>query len=131
MKPQMLLMLRIIWAALLMGQIIFLALILAGVVPHQHQTQPIFGYVSLIMLVTIVPITFGIRAFQLRRAADGSGPANGVMNGNIIFWAGCEGVSFASMVFAVVTSWSTPLICAVAIAMALQMVTFPQQSAEI
>jgi hypothetical protein len=114
-----------------MGQIVFLSMILAGVVPHQNQTQPIFGIVALIMLATVVPVTFLIRTFHLRRAANGSGPASGVQTGNIIFWAGCEGVSFASMIFAVLTSWSAPLICAIAIAMALQAMTFPQGSNQI
>jgi hypothetical protein len=123
--------LRIIWAALLIGQSVFLGLIVAGVVPQQHQSQPVFGFVALMMLATVVPVTFGIRKFHLWRAASGAGPASGIMVGNIIFWAGCESVSFTSMIFAVVTSWTTPLICAVAIAMALQVLTFPRSSSGI
>jgi hypothetical protein len=119
--------LRIIWAALLLGQFAFLGLILSGLIPQQGHPQPIFGYVDLAMLATLVPIMFLIRTFILGRArADGIFSPRAFLGANIVFWAGCESVCFASLVFVIVGGWNGPIIVCVGASLALQILTFPR-----
>jgi hypothetical protein len=125
---QSLMILRIIWAALLMGQLAFLVALVVVILPGQHSAhpQPILFWIDLAMLLTIVPVTFLIRMMIFRRAETESGiPASAYTTGNIIFWAGCEGVSFAGLVFAVLNGSLWPTIVIVVIAVALQLMTFP------
>jgi hypothetical protein len=120
--------LRIIWFALLVGPIAFLAAMEFGIfsIRGTQQAQPLFFWVDLAMLLTTVPITYGIRYLIFRRASiDGSIPATAFSTGNIIFWAGCEGVAFSGLVFALLNGSLWPTIVVVAIAMGLQVLTFP------
>jgi len=45
--------------------------------------------------------------------------------GNIFFWSGCEGVAFFGLVVAMMNVSLWPTIICVAIAMGLQVITFP------
>jgi hypothetical protein len=119
---------RIIWLALMLGQLTFLVLILAGVLPKQHpvQPQPLLAWINLGMLLTIVPVAFVIRTFIFKRSeVDGQIPAQAFSTGNIIFWAACEGVSFSGLVFGFVNGSLWPTILIVAVALGLQVLTFP------
>jgi hypothetical protein len=119
---------RIIWFALLMGELMFLAVTTFVILPHHGppQPQPILVWSSIFMLLSIVPVTFTIRAATFRRSAiNGAVPAGPFVVGNIIFWAGCEGVCFFATVVAVVTGTLWPTIIVAVIALALQALTFP------
>ena len=130
MSPQKaLLTLRIIWFALLMGPISFLVLLGVLVLPSHVQAnppQPILVWVNLAMLVIVVPVNFFIRNLIFRRSQneDGIRPA-AYSIGNIVFWAGCEGVAFFGLVIAVVNGSLWPTIVIVAIALVPQVLTFP------
>ena len=119
---------RIVWFALLFGQFIFLAMIVTGMVPLQKNPnpQPILVELDWIMLATLVPGAFAFRLFVFRRfQIDGRIPIPVYGTGNMIFWAACEGVSFAGMVFAIVNGSLNPTLPIIVIAMALQASTFP------
>lgn len=113
---------RIVWIALMVGQLIFLVMMLSGLIAPEHQSQPMLGYIALVYLATVVPITFAVRAILRRRGGNGSKPA---AVGNIIFWAGCESACYQGMIFALVTSWSWPMIVCVIVPILLQVLTFP------
>jgi hypothetical protein len=117
---------RIIWGALLLGQCGFLTMILTSAIPpppqrNQNLPHPLVDYLPLAMLLTEVPALYAVRLFLLRR-----GTRRAVETGNLIFWAGCDGVCFSAMIFAYIGSWSAPLAVSVAIALALQLLTFPR-----
>lgn len=121
---------RIIWFALLMGQAVFLAIAAFQIIPNRHgavQKQPILVIVNVVMLVTVLPIMFMIRGkiFARSRNKDGGIRATGYANGNIILWAGCEGVSFFGIIIGVITGSLWPTIVIVGISMAMQIATFP------
>jgi len=123
----------IMWGALLMGQLVFLGFVAfqvsqAGAVPHP---EPILFTVDMIMFVTIVPVTFLVRRVVQGRArrVDGTIPAAAYTTGNIIFWAGCEGVSFFGMIVAMLNGSLWPTIVIVAAAMGLQVISFPRSAA--
>ena len=126
---QRLLVLRIIWAALLFGECMFLGVIGGVILPHQpkpEHPQPIFVWVSLGMLLTVIPVTFAIRSmiFKKSRAMGLLSPA-AYSTGSIIFWAGCDAVAFFGLVVAIMNGSMWPTIVNVAIAMSLQVITFP------
>jgi hypothetical protein len=119
---------RIIWFAMLMGELMFLGIVAFVILPNHGppQLQPILVWVNVIMLLTIVPATFAIRAATFRRTAiNGAVPAGPFVTGNIIFWAGCEGVCFFAVVIAVMTGSLWPTILVAVIALSLQALTFP------
>ena len=126
---QALLTMRIVWAALLAGECLFMATTVLMILPHQRKPehpQPILVWINLGMLLTVIPV-----AFAIRRIIFGRSRANGILSstaysmGNIIFWAGCEGVAFFGVVVAIVNGSIWPTLVNVAVAMALQVVTFP------
>ncbi|MFI5381738.1 MAG: hypothetical protein ACHRHE_20770 [Tepidisphaerales bacterium] len=122
-----LLTLRIIWAALLMGQLMFLGIILSGVLQQQFgQPRPVLTWTCFIMAAVIIPVTYVIRTFMFQKAETPQGlPAGTYASGSIIFWAGCEGMSFFGLVVAMVNASLWPTIMVVVIAMGLQVLTFP------
>src|SRR5207237_600418 len=124
-----LLVIRIIWLAMMMGELIFLAVILLVILPHRGEAaQPnaILVYANVILLLTSVPITFIIRrSIFARSGVNGGIPAGPYLTGNIIFWAGCEGVCFFALVIAIITGALWPTILIAAIALSLQAITFP------
>jgi hypothetical protein len=129
---QALMTLRIIWLALILGQLTFMAVLIFAILPNQHgdvHPQPLLVWVNVAMLAGIVPVMFVIRAMIFRKGTV-EGPNGGVRapayaTGNILFWAGCEGVSMFALVIAIINGslWPTDVIAAVSLA--LQALTFP------
>jgi hypothetical protein len=119
--------LRIIWMALLLGPLVFFGVIVSGVMaPPQTTPQPVLVWVNLVMLLTFVPVAFVVRTVLFRRAeVEGGIPIAAYSNGSIIFWAGCEGVSFLGLVIAHLNGSLWPTIVISGIAMGLQVLTFP------
>ena len=121
---------RIIWFALMMGELLFLGVttfvILPNHGPAKPQPQTILVWSSIFMAVAIIPVTFLIRSAMFRRSAvNGAVPAGPFVTGNIIFWAGCEGVCFFATVVATVNGSLWPTIVVAVIALSLQALTFP------
>ena len=119
---------RIIWGAIILGQLVFLAVLILVIMPKQqpHPAQPVLVWMNLILLVTAVPMTFGLRQLAFRKTqVEGRIPAAVYSRANLIFWAGCESVSFFGMVVAMLNDTLWPTIVVVIIAMVLQVLTFP------
>src|SRR3954464_8828123 len=102
-----LLVVRIIWFAMMMGELLFLAVILFVILPARGaavQPNRILVFANVVLLLTSVPTTFMIRRLIFARAAvNGEIPAGPYLTGNIVFWAGCEGVCFFALVIAIIT----------------------------
>ena len=123
--------LRIIWAALLIGECTFMAVVAMMILPHQRKPdhpQQVFVWVSFGMLMTIIPVAFIIRRTMFRGSSTGGEirPA-GYFAGNVIFWAACDGVAFFGLVAAISMGSLWPTIVNAGIAMALQVLTFPRE----
>ncbi len=129
---QALLTIRIIWAALLLGQIFFLAAViflLSQNTAPPAQPNPAFFIVAVVMLLTASPVMFLIRGRIHRRARrpDATLPAGPYATGNLIFWAGCESVSFFSLIAIILNHSLLPTLPVAAVAFALQVLTFPKR----
>ena len=127
---QALLTLRIIWAALLVGQIALLVVILKVILPGRTQPPQINQPLTMVcygMLATMVPVGFVVRMMIFRRGRDEFGAiAPGAYGtGNIVFWALCEGVSFFSLICVMQNGSLAPTIYVTAAAVALQVTAFP------
>lgn len=123
---------RVLWTALLLGEIAFAAVVAAlttgmlGDAPAADpDLAPIMTGVGLLMLVTVVPIAYFIRGQVYKRHwRDHAVAPQGYFTGNLLLWAACEGVTFFGLVVVLVTgSWS-PLLMAV-VAMTVQIVNYP------
>ena len=131
---QQLLPLRIIWGALLMGQVTYLALVMLALgknmpAPDPASTQ-LFLYIAVGMLAVLVPMAFVVRAAVYRSGRSDEGllaPAQ-YATGNIIFWAMCEGVGLAAITFGLLNQGGGPVLVVAAVAIAVQVVNFPTGS---
>jgi hypothetical protein len=122
---------RIIWAALLLGQIVFLIVTLViranpAALPA-NDTAKILAYAAMAMVAAVAPV-----AFLLRRLIYGQGDARGSIEpqkyvaGNIVFLALFEGASFVGLV---AFFFGNPLgLVASAVAIIIQVVSFPTGS---
>ena len=129
---------RIIWGALIMGQVAFMSAQMIILRQPQNGARPpisadmlmVFVIVNAVMLATIIPVTFFIRSLIFKRARNAEGviPPQAFSTGNIIFWAGCEGCSLFGLVVAFLNYSFWPTIVFVAIALACQVATFPRRS---
>lgn len=126
---------RIIWGGLLMGQIFFFCVLL--VILHQPPAKPapdpeilpVLFLVNAIMLITIPTAMFFVRNAIFRRSmVNGMLPPAAYSTGNIIFWAGCEAVSFFAMVIMMIGHSVTPTVYIAAVAFALQVFTMPRRA---
>ena len=122
-------MLRIIWGALLMGQIMFLAVVLT-IGPKQEKPDPsmsnVLLYAAVAMLATTVPIAFVVRSIIYRKGQTDAGvEAGAYATGNIIFWAMCEGCGFFGLVGGLLNQGRGPHLFVAAVAIALIVVNFP------
>jgi hypothetical protein len=124
--------LRIIYTAILLTQVVYLLMVLFGLLPHegsQRQMRSILGLVDWAMLVSTVPITLLVRAvvFGSTRGPEGI-PVGNYAFGNIVFWAGCEAVTFVSLTIVYLTASARPGMVIAAIGFILQLATFPRAS---
>ena len=129
---QALLIQRVIFFALVFGVVIFGILVGTVVLPQQHGKPPnntpprILITINLLMFLLELPVMFFVRMIVFKRGRVGdriSFQAYGT--GNIIFWAGCEGISFFGLVAAMLIGSMTPTIWIVLAAMGIMSLTFP------
>lgn len=119
---------RIIWMALVMGQVLFLLILVLLILPSQHvvHPQPILAMVAFIFMAAAIPGAFVARTMIFRRTgADGRLAPATYFTGSIIFWAGCEGVTFFALIVAMINGNLWPTIIVAAIGLALCALTFP------
>ena len=127
---QRLLPLRIIWGALLMGQVMFLVVTLAigknMATPGPGQAELLL-YCAIGMLAVLVPMAYVVRAATYRKGRGDDGlvaPAQ-YATGNIIFSAMCEGVGIAAITFGLLSQGRGPVLFVAAVALAVHVVNFP------
>ena len=123
--------LRIIWAALLMGQIMFLVITLTvgkSTKPAiDAQMANILLYCAIAMLAVMVPMAYLVRGLVYRKGHgdDGLIGPGQYATGNILLWAMCEGVGLAAITFAFINGGQGPVLFVAAVAIAVQVVNFP------
>ena len=94
-----------IWGALLMGQIVFLGVVIflrsSGQQPMvNQQTAQLLLIIASAMIFTVIPFGYIIRRSSFLRAADKEEKVKlGMLfGGNLVFWAACEGISLFGIV---------------------------------
>ena len=120
---------RIIWGALLMGQLIFLVVVLSigprFPEPNANASRILF-YVAAAMLVTLVPVAYVLRGVIYSRGRkDGVVAPQAYLTGNILFLALCEAVGMAGLAFGLLNRGSGPNMVIAVAAMAVQAINFP------
>jgi hypothetical protein len=123
--------LRIIWAALIAGPVMFGAIVIFMLGPQQRAAgaslQPLLLYANVAMVATLIPAAYIVRAVVYRagRTEDGSVRPASYATGNILFLAMCEGAAFASLVFGLLNGGTgLPMLLAV-IALVVELINFP------
>ena len=124
-----LLIMRFVWLALLMGPILFMIVLVAIVLPRSRPPAhplPMLNTICFVFFILVVPTTYIVRAFIFRRSGPGGGVAPAQYSaGNLIFWAACEGMALFGLIVAMFNDSLWPTIVVVALALALQAITFP------
>ncbi len=128
---QALIVIRVIWAALLVGELAFAGVVAVQIAQGKFRPQatPIMLLVMIqgIMMAVMVPVTFLVRKiiFSKGRNEQGAVKPQAYNSGNIIFWAGCEGSAFFGLIIALMYGTFWPSGVLVGIAMGLQALSFP------
>ena len=124
--------LRIIWAAFLLGQVLFLGVIVGFIWPSRTvgqtlspQLREIFLYVGIAMLLGAIGLGYTVRQAMYKTAPDGTIAMPNYAGGNIIFWAMSEGVSMFALVAMLMDGKPWPFLAIVLVAMANQVIAFP------
>jgi hypothetical protein len=124
--------LRVMWAMLLMGELIFFVVIVFVIWPKQQrmtsdQTLQLLFRIGCAMLLTLVPITFVVRSRTWRNGRDERGNLrpSAYASGCIICWSGCEGVAMFGLVGALLSNGPWPFLILTIIAVGAQILAFP------
>ena len=123
---------RIIWAAMLMGELVFLGVIfflLRGgnpPAPAAAEVTRTLLFASIFFLVVAVVVGYFLRSRLYEpRQADGSVAPGKYVTGNIILLALCEGAAFFGLVVCMLSGHFLPAIFVPAVGMAIQLLNFP------
>jgi hypothetical protein len=121
---------RIVWAAMLLGQVAFLFVIVALWNNESFLTDPKTGrllfLVSLVMLIGLVPLAYFIRGQVYKKHwVDRAVTPNGYLTGNIVFLAVCEAVSFTGLASTLFYGEFWPAILPSVAAMVVQAANLP------
>ena len=123
---------RVIWAALIMGQLLFAGVI--GFAPleihaQSAELQKTLQIVAISMLVVLVPLGMLMRLLIFRGGTD---PATGAVSmgayttGTIVFLAMCEGVGFMGLLGLMLSSAkSKPHLMVALTVLLIQLASFP------
>lgn len=132
-RQQALLMTRIIWSAMMAGQLMFFAVVNFVILPQVHRDpshqQPMLTWIAAGLTASIVPVSMLVRLTIFKKASvNGQVAIRSFVLGNIIFWANSEGAAFFSLIVAVVNGALWPTAMFAGGALALQAITFPTGS---
>jgi type III secretory pathway component EscS len=125
--------LRIIWAALIAAQAMFMITI--GIVhqPRQMDEPTLRFMLNILIAMAVMSISGGFiaRAIIYRGGRDENGVVAPAVyaTGNIIFWACCEGVGFFGLVLTMASGGMGPHFYVTLVAIAIQLVSFPTGNA--
>ena len=123
----------VIWTAMLLGPLGFMyveATVLSKGDRPQADPQSVMNLivVAVVMLLAVIPATFFIRSMIFKRQrVNGVLPAAAYSTGNLVFWAGCESVSFFALIVVLIKGSFWPTILIVGFAMLLQVLTYPKR----
>jgi hypothetical protein len=123
----------IIWAALIMGELCFLMVMVRFVFPSQQGRKIVpqekLAWICFAMCATSIPIGLFIRMmiFGRSRRENGEIALSAYSAGNIIFWACCEGVGYFALVVAMLNGTLWPTEVALGIALGMQVLTCPRR----
>ena len=121
---------RIIWAALLMGVLSFFVVVYfvgPNRRPMDAKVLELLLYLAIGMLVVMVSIGFFVRAMTYRNHRDENGAVSpGAYNsGNIIFFACCEGPAFLGLTSWMISGARGPHVMVAVVAVAILLISFP------
>jgi len=122
--------LRIIWLALIVGQVTFGAVVLyqakTGQAGGQSQLAGQMLAIAVAILIGAVGIGYFARNQSYKKHWRGNAVTPpGLFQGNLILLAALEGSSFATLVFVMVTGQVFPMILPAVASLAIQFANFP------
>jgi hypothetical protein len=125
---------RMIWMSLLLGQILFLVVVIfliqqPGTPGDAHVTRLLF-ILSLAGLLSLVPLGYlmRIKTYDRGRGADGAVTPQSYLTGNILLLAMAEGPALLSIVGMLLSRDVSPFILVTVLALAVQAINFPTGS---
>jgi cytochrome bd-type quinol oxidase subunit 2 len=139
--PQALRTIRVLWFALLLGEVLFLGVIVFllstgnAVTSMPAETIQLLFYINSAMLAAAVPLGHFLRRKRYEAARDGDVVTpQGYLSGNILLYAMCEGQALFSLVIVMMAGQYLPYVVPAIVAMTVQVLNWPtgapMQSAE-
>jgi F0F1-type ATP synthase membrane subunit c/vacuolar-type H+-ATPase subunit K len=126
---------RIIWGAMLLGELMFMAVIMLVIWPSaspEHrmsdQTRRIFLYVGAAMLVGSIGMGYFLRSTIAKPGPDGLIEGGRYFTGNLLLWAFAEGAAMFGLVGMLLDQKPWPFLAIVIVAMAVGAINFPTGS---
>jgi hypothetical protein len=121
---------RVIWAAMVAGEIAFMFVVLIfGPTMNANSTVPThrLTIIAGAMLVVLVPLAYFVRAgvYRSGRQENGRIAPGAYLIGNIIFWSMCEGVAFFGLLVTLLARKPGAAFAIAVVAMAVQAINFP------
>jgi F0F1-type ATP synthase membrane subunit c/vacuolar-type H+-ATPase subunit K len=120
---------RIIWFALLAGQMAFALVVLSiakNQPEHPKSMTQLLWYIALAMAAVAIPLAYLVRKIVYRNGMrDGVVAPSAYATGSIIFWAMCEGVALFAMVGALLARAQGPHLFVAILMFAVQVLNYP------
>lgn len=121
---------RILWLALLMGQVIFLSVVAVLITQQSVPANPDVGWLLFLISCGLLPVNLGIGYFARMQVYKRGWQEDRItpqayLQGNVVMLALCEAVSFLALIAALLQGSLLPAILVSAVAMAVQVVNFP------
>ena len=121
---------RVIWSALIVGQVGFGAVVLyqvkVGQAGGQSQLAGQMLAIAVAVLIAAVGIGYFVRNQSYKKYWQGNAVTPpGFFQGNLILLAALEGASFITLVFVMTTGQMFPMILPAVISLAIQFANFP------
>lgn len=120
---------RIIWAALLAGQVLFLVVVLVLMpkpAPQDQELPKLLALVAGVLVISGIPV-----GMMLRKKMWDAGRVDGVLqpssyiSGHVLFLALCEGPSLLALVSVLLAGSVFPFVLPSLVAMAVQIANYP------
>ena len=132
-KISLLIVLRIIWGALILGELSFAGIVTMFLWPRRTAPPDLAAaqnmtIVATVMMLVLLPLAFVIRRMVYRPGPDGQITTRKYLIGNIIFYAICEIVAYTGLIAMLLHGGPGGAVIVPTVAVAMQIVNYPSGS---
>jgi hypothetical protein len=133
-KMSPLIVLRFIWAVLILGELSFAGIVTMVLWPQRTAPPDLVAaqnmtIVATVMMLVLLPLAFVIRRMVYRPGPNGQITPGKYLTGNIIFYTMCDSVAMTGLIAMFLHGGPGGAVIVPAIAVAMQIVNYPSGTA--